>query len=376
MKKKLAIISANDLQLPLVNKAKEMGIETHCFSWDKTAEHTVCREIADYFHPISILEKELILEKCKEIGIDGVISICSDISMPMVAYVAQGMGLIGNRYEDTLIMRNKYKVRQAFFKNGVSQPRFTIASKGQNPDLTGFQFPLIVKPTDRCSSVGIKKANNDAELKEAILRAQQLAYSQEAIIEEFVSGCEATVDIIAWQGKHYPITISDTETTGAPYFSKIGYHQPSMLDQDIQAKIIDEAKKALTALNLNYGASDTEVKITENGEVKIIEINPRMGGDATEHLLRFSKGYDFIKGVINVALNQFEEPVFPLNKYSGVCYLSKETEYLKPIMENKENEPDIVMVKIDTDELKYLQCGGDRSGFLIYQSEQRRNWKK
>ena len=47
MKKKLAIISANEDQMPLVNKAKEMGIETHCFSWDKTEEHTFCKGIAD-----------------------------------------------------------------------------------------------------------------------------------------------------------------------------------------------------------------------------------------------------------------------------------------------------------------------------------------
>ena len=372
-KKKLAIIRADDVLIPLVLKAKEMGIKTHCFSWDKE-EYVDCKDIADYFHSISILEKELILEKCKETGIDGITSICSDIAMPTVAYVAQGMGLIGNRYEDALIMSNKYKVRQAFFKNGVSQPRYTVASKMQSPDMTELQFPLIVKPTDRCSSVGVKKVENEAELQEAVLRAQQFSYSGEAIIEEFITGCEATVDMISWQGKHYPIIISDTETTGAPYFSKIGYHQPSQLSPDIQSKILDEAKKALTALNFVYGVSDIEVKITEKGEVKLIEINPRLGADGTEQLLKLSLGYDVIKGVIDVAMNQFEEPVFPIKKHSGICYLSKETEYLKVVMENKNNDPDIVVVQIDNEELKYLQGGGDRSGYLIYQSEQRRSW--
>ena len=373
--KKLAIIGADYTLIPLVNKAKEMGMETHCFAWDKEGD-TDCRGIADYFHPISIIEKEQILEKCKELRIDGITTICSDVFMPTVAFVAQGMGLQGNRYDDSLIMANKYKARQAFFKNGVNSPRFTIAYEGKSPELNGLNYPLIVKPTDRCASLGVKKVGNEEELIEAVLRAQQLSYSREAIIEEFVDGCEATVDMITWQGKHYPITISDTETTGTPYFSKIGYHQPSLLNPDIQSKIINEAKKALTALKFDYGVSDTEVKVTENGEIKIIEINPRMGADSTEQLVKLSKGYDLIKGVINVAMNQFEEPVFPINKYSGVCYLSKETEYLKPIFENKVNDPDIVMVKIDKNELCYLQCGGDRSGYLIYQSEQRKNWKK
>lgn len=67
--KKLAIIGAGYLQKPLVLKAREMQIETHCFAWEDGA---VCKDIADHFYPISIVEKEKILKKCLEIGIDGI----------------------------------------------------------------------------------------------------------------------------------------------------------------------------------------------------------------------------------------------------------------------------------------------------------------
>jgi len=105
--KKLAIICADKRQLALVEKAKELGIETHCFAWDREG-YIDCKGIADYFHPISILEKEQILEVCREIKIDGVTSIKVDHATPTVAYVAQGLGLNGNRYEDMLTVRNKY----------------------------------------------------------------------------------------------------------------------------------------------------------------------------------------------------------------------------------------------------------------------------
>ena len=68
--KKLAILGASYLQEPLVLKANQMGLETHCFAWDN--EDAVCKEIAHYFYPISVLEKESILNKCIEIGIDGI----------------------------------------------------------------------------------------------------------------------------------------------------------------------------------------------------------------------------------------------------------------------------------------------------------------
>ena len=38
MKKKLAIIGASYLQQPLVEKAKEMGIESICFAWEDGAD--------------------------------------------------------------------------------------------------------------------------------------------------------------------------------------------------------------------------------------------------------------------------------------------------------------------------------------------------
>lgn len=62
--KNLAIIGASYLQLPLIEKAKEMGYTTHVFAW---AANDVGEEAADYFYPISIVEKEQILDVCRKI---------------------------------------------------------------------------------------------------------------------------------------------------------------------------------------------------------------------------------------------------------------------------------------------------------------------
>ena len=59
MAEKIVIIGASDFQNPLILKAKEKGYETHVFAWQdgSVGEHT-----ADYFYPVSITEKEKILE--------------------------------------------------------------------------------------------------------------------------------------------------------------------------------------------------------------------------------------------------------------------------------------------------------------------------
>ena len=83
--KKLAIIGASYLQEPLIEKAKSMGIETHVFAW---AAGDVGEKSADYFYPISIVEKDEILKRCREIGIDGICTIASDLAVITVNYVA------------------------------------------------------------------------------------------------------------------------------------------------------------------------------------------------------------------------------------------------------------------------------------------------
>ena len=62
--KKIVIIGANDFQNQLILKAKEMGFETHVFAWQ---DGSIGEKTADYFYPISIVETDAILEKCREI---------------------------------------------------------------------------------------------------------------------------------------------------------------------------------------------------------------------------------------------------------------------------------------------------------------------
>jgi len=54
-----------------------------------------------------------------------------------------------------------------------------------------------------------------------------------------------------------------------------------------------------------------------------------------------------------------------------LCYLCKETEWARQVIENKENDPDIVEIVFYEKGQKHY---GGREGYFIYQSEQRREW--
>ena len=368
--KKLAIIGGSYLQLPVVKKAKEMGIETHCFSWRDGA---VCADAADFFYPISIIEKEKILATCQQIGIDGITSIASDTAVVTVNYVASRMGLRSNPVEYSEITTNKYKMRQCFMDNGIPSPKFALAEDEIHFRTTGFKFPLIVKPTDRSGSRGVEKVVDPVQLKEAIRRACKESFEHKAIIEEFVTGCEISVESISNDGKHSILQITDKVTTGAPFFVELEHHQPSSLPEETQIRVREVVFKALDALHIRYGASHSELKITEDGSIRVIEIGARMGGDFIgSDLVHLSTGYDFLKGVIEVAMGDFHEPQITEHSFSGVYFLSKETERLKPIFENWRERREIIKAEITDNNLRHIECSGDRSGYIIYKSKDSR----
>lgn len=298
--KKLVIIGANDFQNQLILKAKSLGYETHAFAWEEGA---VGKDTADYFYPISITEKEEILERCREIKPDGVCSIASDLATITVNYVAENLGLPCNKTKYTDIQTNKYKMRRAFMDAGVSCPKFVLAGEDFDESaVADFKFPIIVKPTDRSGSRNIMKLESTEGLMQAVKEASETSFEKKAIVEEYLDGDEYSMETITQNGKHHYLATTKKFTTGAPHFIETAHKQPSDLPKEINDKAVEVIFKALDALHVENSAGHSEFKVDKDGNIAIIEIGARMGGDCIgSDLVYLSTGNDFMKMVIDVA---------------------------------------------------------------------------
>lgn len=298
--KKIGIIGASYLQLPVIEKAKAMGLETHVFAW---AAGDVGEKAADYFYPISIVEKEEILEKCKEIGIDGICTIASDLAAVTVNYVANGMGLTGNSPECAEISTNKHKMRRAFEEGKDPSPKSILVSGVEDLEGISLSYPVIVKPTDRSGSRGITKLMSEQGLAEAIENAKEQGFEKKALVEEFAVGNEYSVECISYQGEHHFLAMTKKYTTGAPHFIETGHLEPAPVSEELLEQVKQTIFHALDTLKIANSASHSEIKIDRNGKIAIIEIAGRMGGDCIgSHLVQLSTGVDFVQAVIDVAL--------------------------------------------------------------------------
>ena len=169
MKKKLAIIGANEAITMLIKKAKDLGYETHVFAW---ACGDPGETVADFFYPISASDKEAILDKCREIVICGICSITSDFAVPTVNYVARHLDLPGNSERTDIVARNKYQMRKALKDAGLFAPPFMEVDGSFTIDnAEHIAYPIIVKPTDRWSSKGVTRVDCPEQLEAAVAYA-------------------------------------------------------------------------------------------------------------------------------------------------------------------------------------------------------------
>jgi formate-dependent phosphoribosylglycinamide formyltransferase (GAR transformylase) len=144
---RIAIIGANEAINHAILKAKEMGYETHVFAWQNG---DIGEKTADFFYPISIADKEKVLEICKRIKPIAIVSITSDFAVRTVNFVARGLGLTCNSEKTDIYATNKYKMRSAFKEAGIPTPWFIeVGESFSLDDVRDVKYPLIVKPIDR-----------------------------------------------------------------------------------------------------------------------------------------------------------------------------------------------------------------------------------
>ena len=368
--KKLAIIGASYLQEPLIQKAKSMGIETHVFAW---AANDVGEKSADYFYPISIIEKEQITQKCREIGIDGICTIASDLAVITVNYVANQLHLNANSMECTRLSTNKHLMREAFEKNGDPSPRSILVE--DVTDLSGItlQYPVIVKPLDRSGSRGITKLESAEELREAIENAKEQGFEKKALVEEFASGQEYSVEFISWKGKHHFLAVTEKFTTGAPHFIETGHVEPARLSDEMCEQVKRVVSHALDSLQITMGASHSEIKIDQDGNIRLIEIGGRMGGDYIgSHLVEWSTGVDFLENVICVALGQDINIVSNHKPYAAAIRFVFGKDDLETLNIIQREHPEYLKVVDVSDDIEgNVADSSDRHGMYLMVAENR-----
>lgn len=273
----LMIIAGGDWQVPIVCKAKEMGIFVVNSNLYPDSPGF---GFADIGLVANVLDKEKNLEYARQYAIDAVITDQSDIAVTTVAYVAEQLGLYGIGTKAAALFTNKYLMRKFCKEHDYPTPAFKLCLSLDDASefIDANSLPVIVKPPANQSSRGVAKVAFRNELTEAYESALQQSNDGTVLLEGFVGGVELTVDGVQLNaGDHYCLATSckthyehNEMVANQLWF---GQHH-SQIDYDALHRQHDRMVKSMS---LPFGLTHAEYKYHE-GKFYLIEIAARGGG--------------------------------------------------------------------------------------------------
>ena len=316
--KKVLIIGAGFLQDFVIKKARQMGYYTLAVDADPSA---IGLSHADKSAVINIVDEKACLQFAQEEQIDGVLTAATDYGVLTAAYIAEHMGLPGLNYESAKVIKNKYLVRKKLFENHVddTEQSYEVTANTDIMELAHLlTYPVMVKPCDGSGSRGASRVDHPDELPNACKYAMDGSITHRAEIESFINGREYGAESLVVNGEIHVLAIMKKWMTAPPYYAELGHAIPCGLPDEIEERAKEIVRKAIFALGINHGSVNMDLLITEAGNIHIIDIGARMGGNMIGPcIIPYGTGIDYIGNMLKAAVG--DEPDWTVHDKTAVA---------------------------------------------------------
>lgn len=188
--KRLLILGAGRGQIGLYKAAREMGIIT--IAGTMTENNPPCISLADEVCCMNIANPSEVVEKAKELNLDGVATCCLDTGIAALGKTCDSLKMVGLKEDSAIMCNDKSKMKKAFMEGGVSTAKyFEISTEVElEKALEKIELPVIIKATDLQGSNGIYISKTKEEAIKGFRAAMNLTKRSYCIVEEFIEGWE------------------------------------------------------------------------------------------------------------------------------------------------------------------------------------------
>jgi D-alanine-D-alanine ligase len=196
-----------------------------------------------------------------------------------------GIPYTGSGVLASALAMDKWRTKLVWQASGIPTPRSELLTRDSDMQAvaTRLGMPLMVKPANEGSSIGMTKVKSARELAEAHALASN--YDRVVIAEAFVDGVELTAGILG--DKPLPLIKLETPREFYDYEAKYQandtrYLIPCGLPPDAERIVQDEALFAFQALGCR-GWGRVDVMLDRSGKPYFLEVNTSPG--MTDHSL-------------------------------------------------------------------------------------------
>lgn len=321
--KKIMVLAGGNDQIALIEELRKKFYGVYIYLVD-FAENPVAKPYADEHLCISTMDREAVLKAAKEKMIDMIIITCGDQPLPIMAYVAEQLHLPTYlSLAQTLNLTNKVRMKEIMVKNNIPTAKHVICTSINSINTKDLRFPLIVKPADCNGSKGVRKVQNEQELLCHLNKALEYSRTHTAIVEEFKTGVEISVDAYVQDGCATVLMMSQLNKYFVNESTQVICQStgPAPISETAKRKIEDITNNVATAFGLINCPLLIQL-IVQDDEVNVIELSARIGGGAKYDSIYKVTGFNVLSANIDAFFGIKPNLILNQNpKYYVRCHL-------------------------------------------------------
>ena len=309
----ILIVCGGLLQVPAVEIAHGLGLKVIMTDANpsaaamRLADEPVTLDIYDVEGHLSLVEA---LQT--RYGLRGVFAEGADVEVTVAAAAAHA-GLPGIPVGAALNTKNKVRMRQAFDRAGIPNPRWAEAHDRHDAEraVRDIGLPVMVKAVDNSASRGTSRVDHLRDLGAALAAAQTSSTTGTALLEGCFTGEEQSVEILFDERGHsHRLNIVDRpfDRSGG-YAIELGHINPTALDVARQDELFALTERTASATGVQFGAFKADTIWTSDGP-RILEVTARLsGGFDCQYTTPLSSGRSFIRAAMCLSIGRPIDPI-------------------------------------------------------------------
>lgn len=302
--KKLLILGGEAIYIPVVKRAKELGIYVVITDYHTNYDSSPAKYIADEAWNISWSEVELLEKKCYENKIDGILGGFSEFKVEYAIKLSKKLGLPCYCTEEQLeITRDKIKFKRECYKYGLP-----LVPEYQSLDecIKSKEYPFIVKPVDRAGSIGITVCRTKEELIKGYNYAQSLSKTKKVIIEKYLEHCQKVDLYYIIKNKEVKMLLP-SESFISEKFGDQKIIQNCWIHSDKYKKLIEEKldkkiRKMIAGMKLECGIIFFSTFVDQDDNFYLFECGYRLEGGITFKFSSKKYNYNYLDSMLEYTL--------------------------------------------------------------------------
>jgi biotin carboxylase len=373
----ILFVGAGRHQRRAIERTRELGARVVAVDAKAEAPGLAASDAAEV---VDFSDVEALTEVGRRHSVEGVMTVASDRAVPVVAAVAERLGLPGIGSDTAHVMTHKVAMRRRLAEHGVPQPQFAAVRTHAEARAaaTAVGFPAVLKPADSSGQRGIFRLRSFDDLEAHLHAALALSPSGEAIVERYHEGDEVNTLLVASRGEVRLVTASDRlRPDGAGFGVALAHVYPSTFFGDALEGVERVATASVRALGLRDGIAYPQLLVGDGG-VRVVEVAARIPGGQMGEIPRVGTGIDLVEIAVRQALGlevpeellqpRFQQPfaISFLTAAPGVLPTGK----VRRVEGVARAEAFPGVVRVETyiqpgETIRPVQVDGDRRGYVI-----------